>query len=132
MARTPLMRALLKMARTHTEASERGISVEQVQEEERAKLSRRDLVASAGVVVAGAALSHPLAGAAHKALGLGATTSPRIAIVGGGIAGLNAALTLADAGYASTVYEASSRVGGRMHSNTTSWANGQVSEWCGE
>ncbi|TMD12634.1 MAG: FAD-dependent oxidoreductase [Chloroflexi bacterium] len=57
---------------------------------------------------------------------------PRIAIVGGGIAGLNAALTLSDAGYTSTVYEASSRVGGRMHSDTTSWANGQVSEHCGE
>jgi monoamine oxidase len=52
--------------------------------------------------------------------------------VGGGIAGLNAALTLRDAGYASTVYEASNRVGGRMHSDTTSWANGQVSEHCGE
>jgi len=52
--------------------------------------------------------------------------------VGGGIAGLNAALTLKDAGYASTIYEASSRMGGRMHSDTTSWANGQVTEHCGE
>src|SRR5262249_53003716 len=57
---------------------------------------------------------------------------PRIAIVGGGIAGLNAALTLKDAGYASTIYEASSRIGGRMHSDTTSWANGQGSEHFGE
>src|SRR5205807_3823819 len=62
------------------------------------------------------------------------------AIVGGGIAGLNAALTLQDAGYASTVYEASNRVGGRMHSDspltnpngTSTWENGQVSEHCGE
>jgi monoamine oxidase len=45
---------------------------------------------------------------------------------------LNAALTLQDAGYASTIYEASSRIGGRMHSDTTSWENGQVSEHCGE
>src|SRR5260370_20219604 len=59
-------------------------------------------------------------------------SAPRIVIVGGGIAGLNAALSLQDAGYGSTIYEASSRVGGRMHSDTTSWANGQVSEWCGE
>jgi monoamine oxidase len=45
---------------------------------------------------------------------------------------LNAALTLQDAGITSTVYEASGRVGGRMHSDTTSWLNGQTSEDCGE
>jgi monoamine oxidase len=52
--------------------------------------------------------------------------------VGAGISGLNAALTLHDHGLASTVYEASGRVGGRMHSDTTSWLNGQTSEHCGE
>lgn len=57
---------------------------------------------------------------------------PRIAIVGAGIAGLNAALTLLDAGLACDVYEASNRVGGRMHSDTSTWADGMVSEWCGE
>jgi len=56
---------------------------------------------------------------------------PRIAIVGAGIAGLNAALTLQDAGLSCDLYEASNRVGGRMHSDTT-WADGLVSEWCGE
>jgi len=57
---------------------------------------------------------------------------PRIAIVGAGIAGLNAALALQDAGLACDVYEASNRIGGRMHSDATTWADGQVSEWCGE
>jgi monoamine oxidase len=57
--------------------------------------------------------------------------APRIGIVGAGIAGLTAALTLRDAGLAATVYESSGRVGGRMFSNTTFWG-GQVSEWCGE
>src|SRR5579872_3548727 len=57
---------------------------------------------------------------------------PRIAIVGAGIAGLNAALTLRDAGLSCEVYEASNRVGGRMHSDATTWADGMVSEWCGE
>ena len=56
---------------------------------------------------------------------------PRIAIVGAGIAGLNAALTLQDAGLSCDLYEASNRVGGRMHSDTT-WADGLVSELCGE
>jgi monoamine oxidase len=57
---------------------------------------------------------------------------PRIAIVGAGIAGLTAALTLQDAGLACDLYEASQRIGGRMHSDTTTWADGLVSEWCAE
>jgi len=56
----------------------------------------------------------------------------RIAIVGAGIAGLNAALTLQDAGLSCTLYEASNHIGGRMHSDATTWGDGMVSEWCGE
>jgi monoamine oxidase len=40
--------------------------------------------------------------------------SPTIAIIGAGIAGLNAAYQLKKAGYLATVYEARSRIGGRM------------------
>lgn len=58
--------------------------------------------------------------------------SRRIAIVGAGIAGLSAALALQDANIACDVYEASNRIGGRMHSDTTTWADGLVSELCGE
>jgi monoamine oxidase len=58
--------------------------------------------------------------------------TPSIAIVGAGIAGLNAALTLQDAGLACDIYEAADRVGGRMHSDAMTWADGLVSEWCGE
>ena len=57
---------------------------------------------------------------------------PRIAIVGAGIAGLNAAVTLQDGGLSCSIYEASDRVGGRMHSDAITWADGMVSEWCGE
>src|SRR5258708_16193530 len=57
---------------------------------------------------------------------------PRIAIVGAGIAGLNAALTLQDAGLSCSIYEASNRIGGRMHSDAMTWDDGMVSEWCGE
>ena len=55
----------------------------------------------------------------------------RIAIVGAGIAGLTAALSLHDAGIASTVYESANRVGGRMHSEWTYWDDGQSTEYCG-
>jgi monoamine oxidase len=57
---------------------------------------------------------------------------PSIVIVGAGIAGLAAALTLQDAGLSSTLYEASQRIGGRIHSDTTTWPDSLVSEWCGE
>ena len=57
---------------------------------------------------------------------------PRIAIVGAGIAGLNAALTLQDAGLACSIYEASDSIGGRMRSDATTWANSMVTDLCGE
>src|ERR1700730_9404105 len=57
---------------------------------------------------------------------------PHIAIVGAGIAGLSAALTLQDAGLSCTLYEAANRVGGRMHSDATTWGGGLVTELCGE
>src|SRR5260221_3346047 len=131
MARTPLMQALLRLASEHAEASDRGISVQEVRDQRRSEISRRDLLKGAGALTAALALTDPfnLAGHMFKA---NASSPPRIAVIGGGIAGLNAALTLQDGGDGSTIYEASSRLGGRMHSDTTSWANGQTSEWCGE
>ncbi len=59
-------------------------------------------------------------------------SQPTVAIVGAGIAGLSCALELADRGIASTVYEASGRIGGRMFSNTSHFGDGQVAEWGGE
>src|SRR5690349_655901 len=113
MARTPLLHTLQQLASEHIEASARGISVEEVRRLRHAEISRRDFLKGAGAVAAGLTLSGTLAG---RALAAHASGSPRIAIIGGGISGLNAALTLQDAGYASTIYEASSRLGGRMHS----------------
>jgi monoamine oxidase len=55
----------------------------------------------------------------------------RIVIVGAGIAGLTAARQLRDAGIDAVVYESSTRVGGRMHSERKYWAQGQHTEWCG-
>ena len=78
--------------------------------------------------LAGAALAHD----ALRPRPARAATASRIAIVGGGMAGLAAALHLHDHGIAATLYEASARVGGRIESDTTSWLAGQVSEHCGE
>jgi monoamine oxidase len=57
---------------------------------------------------------------------------PSLAIIGAGIAGLTTALTLQDAGFDYTLYEASDRIGGRIHSDTTTWDDSLVTEWCGE
>ncbi len=130
MARTPLLRKFQALFEDFEEADRSGRTVEAVQEERRQmRLTRRDFLKATGATVGAAALGGPLSALAAAAQG---ATPSRIAIIGGGIAGLNAALTLQDAGIASTVYEASPRVGGRMHSDTTSWLNGQTSEHCGE
>jgi len=107
MARTPLLTEVQRLA-AHFDR----------------QVSRREFIKVTGATIGAAAISGPIAALA--------ATPPRIAIIGGGIAGLNAALTLQDAGIAATVYEASSRVGGRMHSDTTTWENHQTSEHCGE
>ena len=129
MARTPLLRALQRLSAEHSEADRLGIGVEELRER---TYSRRELLkrGAAGAAIA----SMGSAALARPARGAGTT---RIAIVGGGIAGLTAALTLQDKGLASTVYESHpTRVGGRMHSDFTEfpgyWANGQGAELCGE
>ncbi|GAC1479908.1 MAG: hypothetical protein PVSMB9_04080 [Candidatus Dormibacteria bacterium] len=128
MARTPLLTRFQGLYRDFAESEHSGRTVQEVQAERRQRgPNRRDFMKMTGATVGAAALSGPIAAFA------GSTGTPgRIAIIGGGIAGLNAALTLHDAGIASTVYEASNRIGGRMHSDTTSWLNEQVSEHCGE
>jgi monoamine oxidase len=131
MPRTPLLRKFRALFEDFEEADRSGRTVEAVQEERREmRLTRRDFLKVTGATVGAAALGGPVAALAATQPKPSGTS--RIAIIGGGISGLNAALTLQDAGISSTVYEASPRVGGRMHSDTTSWLNGQTSEHCGE
>jgi monoamine oxidase len=122
-ARTPLLHFLKTLSSDVTRCQGRDISASELLAERLAAPSRRQFVAEAAIAAASAAL---------PAAALAAPSKARIAIVGAGIAGLNAALTLQDYGIASTVYEASNRIGGRMFSATSIWADNQVSEWCGE
>jgi monoamine oxidase len=131
MARTPLLRALERLAEEHRTAERIGIPPAELRgRRAEAEYSRGEFLKRAGVAGAGFAVIP----GTRRMVRRPADTAPRIAIVGGGIAGLNAALTLADKGFASTIYEASTdRIGGRMHSDRTHyWSSGQVSEWCGE
>ncbi len=134
MARTPLLRALQRLARDHRQAAVLGISPAELRErEQEGAYSRREFLKRSGT--AGAAVA--LAGPGVFARAARAAPSQSIAIIGGGIAGLAAALTLQDRGIASTVYESHpTRVGGRMHSDFTEfpgyWVNAQGAELCGE
>src|SRR5947208_2196381 len=134
MPRTPLLRALQRLALAHRQAERLGISTAELLEREQERAySRGEFLRRSGT--AGAAVA--LAGPGLFARAAAAAPGQRIAIVGGGIAGLTAALTLQDRGVASTVYESHpTRVGGRMHSDFTEfpgyWANRQGAELCGE
>lgn len=127
MARTPLLRSIRQMMRDGLASRKTGKPVDVIREERRAAsaaaVTRRRFLA--GTALGGAALALPRVAHARR-------DQPSVAIIGGGIAGLTCALTLRDKGYSSTVYEASGRIGGRMFSNTTTFAGGQVAEWGGE
>jgi len=132
MARTPLASKVQDAVSAVAEAAERKVPVEQVLEE---RTTRRELLKRAGAVgvaAAGASTAARAARAATKA------TSPRIAVVGAGLAGLTCAYRLAQAGYVAQVYEAHpTRVGGRCWSYSPlrspyPFADGQVAEHGGE
>jgi len=89
-----------------------------------ADLPRRDFLKISGTLAATTLLG--------TKIGIAAPRKPRIVIVGGGISGLHAALTLQDAGFPATIFEASNRIGGRIRSDTKSWRNNQVTEHFGE
>jgi monoamine oxidase len=130
MARTPLLRAFQRLAADHQAAERHGIEPAELRgRRAETSYSRRELLRRAGVAGAAVAVAGPAFASRASA-----ATAPRIAIVGGGIAGLSAALALADKGIASTIYEASTeRVGGRMHSDRSGyWGSGQITEFCGE
>src|SRR5215510_7280250 len=65
------------------------------------------------VVAVGAAEAR---GSDPGTLGAGRMTARRVAVVGGGLAGVTAALRLADAGHSVTVFEARPRLGGLTYS----------------
>jgi monoamine oxidase len=62
----------------------------------------------------------------------GQPQSPRIAIVGAGVAGLNAAYKLKQAGLTATVFEGANRTGGRMFTASNLLGEGLTTELGGE
>jgi monoamine oxidase len=118
-SRTHALHVLRSLTADHTAARALGLPVAE------ARLRRRSVLKGAAALATTATIA--------TAAPVAAASAPRIAVVGAGIAGLTAALTLHDAGLACTVYEADpDRVGGRMYTQRDHWAHGQISEIGGE
>jgi monoamine oxidase len=88
--------------------------LEQLAAEVGAGFTRRDALKRTGIAAGGA-----LAASATRWVPLAsAATAPRIAVVGGGLAGLTCTYRLRQAGYSAQLYEGSSRLGGRCWHDT--------------
>jgi monoamine oxidase len=137
MARSPLARRLQDLALRLRAADAAGLPPRAVSELSRAELAarvarvaaqrgltRREVLA--GAAAAGAVLALPRS---LRAAGAG---KPVVVVVGAGLAGLVAAWRLKQAGVAATIYEAASRAGGRVETDTTTFAQGQRVERGGE
>jgi monoamine oxidase len=124
MSRTPLASKLGQAASVAAESVARDVSTEQVLEE-RAGLTRREVIAGGTGLALAAAFSGPL----PRPL---AASSPRVVVVGAGLAGLSCAYQLKRAGITASVYEASDRLGGRCWTQRGDFAEGQIAEHGGE
>ena len=124
MGRTPLTTLLQKCAAESAESTSR----DPLQGGPR-RTTRRSFLTDAGalgVTVAGATSFGRFASSARAA------GSPRIVVVGAGLAGLTCAYRLKQAGLNAHVYEASGRVGGRCWTIRDVFAGGQIAEHGGE
>jgi monoamine oxidase len=127
MAHTPmfrnLVRALQRARRENLKAEGKPLPLSK----EETRWTRRGFVKAVlggGAVLAAGSLPRPV-----KALDRWISAGkPKIAVIGGGIAGLNAAYQLQKRGLKATVYEASGRLGGRILSVTDAVGDGLVAD----
>lgn len=131
-SKTPLFSTLRRVFRLALAAEKRKTdSLEMVQRDEEFRRSRRRFLENAGkATIVGAALPQLILPGAKNFFSR--AIMPRIAIVGGGIAGLNALHHLKKRGLDATVYESSNRTGGRMFTVQGAMGEGTWTEFGGE
>lgn len=125
--RSPSLRRLRRLLRIARDADATGVSsreaVERQREHERVALSRRTFLG--GMAAASALVMSRTAFAAKK------PPAVDVGIVGAGLAGLQCAYTLGQAGLSPSLYDATTRVGGRQWTLRGTFP-GQVAERGGE
>ncbi|MEO7963013.1 MAG: FAD-dependent oxidoreductase [Gemmatimonadaceae bacterium] len=144
MPRTPLFASVVDALRFATATSRSNIPAEDVADLAIAdrrylhSLSRRQFVGAAAAGATGVALT---ACGAERSLGLPPISSkaarslgqaPKVVVVGAGLAGLTCAYRLQQQGIDVTLYEATSRLGGRCWTNRSTFDGGQLAEHGGE
>ena len=130
-ARTPLFKSLRRLFGIATLANRKGSppANELLGMPVRPGLSRRELLKSGAVAAIALGTGAWPSGCASPKTG---PNAPRIAIVGGGIAGLNAAYKLKKSGQPATIYEAAKRTGGRIYTASDLLNPGLTTELGGE
>ena len=137
MSRSPLFQSLRRAFRVAAVASRERPDLPPVDELFELALTRRRFLGASAVTAAAIAAgcgrsdTPPPATATTPPLPPGAQP-PRIAIVGAGMAGLNAAYKLKQAGLTATIFEGANRTGGRMFTATNLLADGLTTELGGE
>jgi monoamine oxidase len=127
MAHTPLFDKLAHAVRVAGESVTTGRPVDVILEQQALdRISRREFLQ------AGAMAGVALTGLPDMVRRLGVIATPRVAIVGAGLAGLTCAYRLRQAGVIATVYEGNTRLGGRCWSIRGAFNEGQIAEHGGE
>jgi monoamine oxidase len=127
MAHTPLFEKLIHSFRVAGESVTTGKPIDAILEQQ-----SRDLITRREFLEAGTLAGVALTGVPDVMRRFRVITTPRIAIVGAGLAGLTCAYRLKQAGVIATVYEGNTRLGGRCWSLLGAFNDGQVAERGGE
>lgn len=130
MSRTPLFRKLkLALTKAHTINQIGPSGCDRVQDILSRQVSRRSFLKGGAILGATALL--PSCGGSSSSFSVD-DEAVKIAIIGGGMAGLHCAYRLKQSGIRAQVYEASSRIGGRMFTARGQFPQNQVAELGGE
>lgn len=133
--KSPLFSSLRNALSLALRAEREGLDAAEVIGQQREnRLNRRKFLENAGKVALGSMLLPTLAPKtlSGNRLFFSGQAAPKIVIVGGGIAGLNALHTLRKQGLEATIYEATNRLGGRMFTVQEAMGPGTWTEFGGE
>ncbi len=134
--KSPLLSVLQKAFSLSSQPSTSKICLDELNEKNAAfSAQRRKFIGTAfkaGIVVGAGSLLNSCTKMIGSTPVQPQSNSPKIVIIGAGIAGLNCAYHLSKAGYKAEIYEGSNRISGRIFSKNNFVADGITSELGGE